>query len=112
MTLTSKDVAEITRLLEQSAFTELHLELEGLKFSLKRGAERLCAAPPEPPGEHRRRRSRSPTACNDTIIAVRADIRRTFAPATAVMSWSRRSWGRSIAHRNLGRRRSWKSAQP
>ena len=38
MTLTSKDVAEITRLLEESTFTELHLEIDGLKISLRRGA--------------------------------------------------------------------------
>jgi acetyl-CoA carboxylase biotin carboxyl carrier protein len=38
VTLTSKDVAEITRLLEQSAFTELQLEIDGLKISLKRGS--------------------------------------------------------------------------
>jgi acetyl-CoA carboxylase biotin carboxyl carrier protein len=38
VTLTSKDVAEITRLLEESTFTELHLEIDGLKISLKRGA--------------------------------------------------------------------------
>lgn len=38
MTLTSKEVAEITRLLEESTFTELYLELDGLKISLKRGA--------------------------------------------------------------------------
>jgi acetyl-CoA carboxylase biotin carboxyl carrier protein len=44
VTLTSKDVAEITRLLEESTFTELHLEIDGLKISLKRGA----AAPPGP----------------------------------------------------------------
>ncbi len=37
MTLTSKDVAEITRLLEESVFTELHLEIDGLKIDLKRG---------------------------------------------------------------------------
>jgi acetyl-CoA carboxylase biotin carboxyl carrier protein len=38
VTLTSKDVAEITRLLEESTFTELHLEIDGLKISLRRGA--------------------------------------------------------------------------
>ena len=37
MTLTAKDVAEITRLLEQSTFDELHLELDGVKLSLRRG---------------------------------------------------------------------------
>ena len=38
MTLTAKEVAEITRLLEESSFDELYLELDGLKLSLKRGA--------------------------------------------------------------------------
>ena len=36
MPLTAKDVAEITRLLEQSDFLELHLEHEGFKLTLKR----------------------------------------------------------------------------
>lgn len=42
MTLTAKDVAEITRLLEESSFDELYLELDGVKLSLRRGG----AAPP------------------------------------------------------------------
>jgi acetyl-CoA carboxylase biotin carboxyl carrier protein len=37
VTLTAKDVAEITRLLEESSFDELHLELDGMKLSLRRG---------------------------------------------------------------------------
>ncbi len=45
MTLTSKDVAEISRLLEQSAFTELQLEIDGLKISLKRSAGSTAAPP-------------------------------------------------------------------
>lgn len=36
MNLTAKDVAEITRLLEESSFDELYLEMDGLKLSLKR----------------------------------------------------------------------------
>jgi acetyl-CoA carboxylase biotin carboxyl carrier protein len=51
VTLTSKDVAEITRLLEESTFTELNLEIDGLKIRLKRGAA-SAAAPsttPTPP---------------------------------------------------------------
>ncbi len=45
MTLTAKDVAEITRLLEESSFDELYLEMEGMKLSLRRtGAP--AAAPP------------------------------------------------------------------
>ena len=38
MTLTAKDVAQITRLLEESNFDELYLELDGLKLSLRRGS--------------------------------------------------------------------------
>lgn len=48
MTLTSRDVAEITRLLEESAFTELHLEIDGLKISLRRGAA-AAPGPSTPP---------------------------------------------------------------
>lgn len=53
MTLTAKDVAEITRLLEESSFDELYLELDGLKLSLKRGASlsrspSAASAPPAP----------------------------------------------------------------
>lgn len=43
MTLTAKDVAEITRLLEESNFDELHLELDGLKLTLRRGAAAAVA---------------------------------------------------------------------
>ena len=60
MTLTAKDVAEITRLLEESSFDELYLELDGVKLSLKRngagGARPLSgpatsnAAPPSAAG--------------------------------------------------------------
>lgn len=59
MTLTAKDVAEITRLLEQSNFDELYLELDGVKLSLRRGAGATPSArspalqghapPPAPP---------------------------------------------------------------
>jgi acetyl-CoA carboxylase biotin carboxyl carrier protein len=38
VTLTAQDVAEITRLLEESEFDELHVEQDGLKLTLKRGA--------------------------------------------------------------------------
>ena len=52
MTLTAKDVAEITRLLEESSFDELYLEIDGLKLSLKRGvganAQAVAAPGPAP----------------------------------------------------------------
>ena len=38
MSLTAADVAEILRLLEQSSFDELNLEMNGVKLTLKRGS--------------------------------------------------------------------------
>jgi acetyl-CoA carboxylase biotin carboxyl carrier protein len=38
VTLTAREIAEITRLLEDSSFDELQLEIDGLKLHLKRGA--------------------------------------------------------------------------
>ena len=53
MTLTAKDVAEIARLLEESTFDELSLELDGLKLTLRRGGSeapvREGATEPERP---------------------------------------------------------------
>jgi acetyl-CoA carboxylase biotin carboxyl carrier protein len=57
MTLTAKDVAEIMRLLEESSFDSLSLEINGIKLKLQRGsaarvppdsvdASSLAAAPP------------------------------------------------------------------
>ena len=43
MTLTAKDVAEISRLLAESDFDQLFLELDGLKLTLRRNG---AAAPP------------------------------------------------------------------
>ncbi|HKU91094.1 MAG TPA: biotin/lipoyl-containing protein [Steroidobacteraceae bacterium] len=39
MTLTARDVAEITRLLEESSFDELELEIDGLKIHLRRNGD-------------------------------------------------------------------------
>jgi acetyl-CoA carboxylase biotin carboxyl carrier protein len=52
VTLTAKDVAEITRLLEESSFDELYLELDGVKLSLRRGisAGRVPSAASVPHG--------------------------------------------------------------
>ncbi len=47
MTLTAKDVAEITRLLEDSAFDELTVELDGLKLSVRRAGAAVASGPPE-----------------------------------------------------------------
>ena len=45
MPLTAQDVAEITRLLEESEFDELHIEHEGFKLTLRRSASRNAPAP-------------------------------------------------------------------
>ena len=61
MTLTAADVAEIMRLVEQSGFDEMHLEIEGTKISLRRTGAADPVAPaftvPAPtPGPRRVRR--------------------------------------------------------
>lgn len=54
MSLTAKDVAEIMRLLEQSSFDSLSLEIDGVKLNLQRGS----AAPV--------RQSIAPTAASES----------------------------------------------
>jgi acetyl-CoA carboxylase biotin carboxyl carrier protein len=46
VSLTSQDIAAITKLLEDSAFDELELELNGMKIHLRRGAP--AGAAPQP----------------------------------------------------------------
>jgi acetyl-CoA carboxylase biotin carboxyl carrier protein len=48
VSLTAKDVAEIARLLEESAFDELSLELDGLKLTLRRDTDGDVRAAPGP----------------------------------------------------------------
>src|SRR5580658_388009 len=48
MSLTAADVAEIMRLVEQSGFDELNLEINGTKISLRRGAPAPLAAAVQP----------------------------------------------------------------
>jgi acetyl-CoA carboxylase biotin carboxyl carrier protein len=51
VSLTAKDVAEITRLLDESDFDELDLEVDGMKLSLRRagGAKSPRPVAPAPP---------------------------------------------------------------
>ena len=54
MTLTAKDVAEIMRILEESSFDSLSLEMDGIKLNLQRGSATAAhtiqnPAPPGPP---------------------------------------------------------------
>ncbi len=48
MTLTAKDVADIMRVLEESSFEELSLEIDGLKLKLQRGSAVKQTFDPEP----------------------------------------------------------------
>ncbi len=48
MTLTAKDVAEIMRILEESSFDELSLEMDGVKLKLQRGSALRQALDPPP----------------------------------------------------------------
>ena len=48
MTLTAKDVAEIMRLLDESSFDSLSLEIDGVKLSFERNARRTIAKSHDP----------------------------------------------------------------
>ncbi len=48
MSLTARDIAQITRLLEDSSFDELQLEIDGLKIHLRRSGAPAAAAASEP----------------------------------------------------------------
>ena len=48
MSLTAADVAEIMRLVEQSGFDSLTLEMDGIKLSLRRGGEVSAETAPGP----------------------------------------------------------------
>jgi len=58
LTLTAKDVAEILRILEESSFEQLSLEIDGVKLNLQRSsavreAPDPSSAPPVPPNSLR-----------------------------------------------------------
>jgi acetyl-CoA carboxylase biotin carboxyl carrier protein len=46
VTLSARDVEQITRLLEDSSFEELHLEMDGLKLHIRRQGASGTLAPP------------------------------------------------------------------
>ena len=48
MTLTAKDVVEIMRILEESSFDELSLEMDGVKLKLQRGSAAWQVSDPPP----------------------------------------------------------------
>jgi len=80
LSLTAKDIAEITRLLEDSSFDELELEVGGMKIHLRRSgtaasAPRASAPAPAPasaPGPT------PATAATPGLVDVRAPLLGTF----------------------------------
>jgi acetyl-CoA carboxylase biotin carboxyl carrier protein len=84
VTLTARDVAEITRLLEESEFDELHLEHEGFKLTLRRGAAGARAptpiaasTAPAPPADAPPRPSAAHIT-DPTLVEVAAPLLGTF----------------------------------
>jgi acetyl-CoA carboxylase biotin carboxyl carrier protein len=49
LSLTAKDVAEIMRLIEESTFDSLSLEIDGVKLNLQRSSARSSSKSAEPP---------------------------------------------------------------
>ena len=76
MSLTAADVAEIMRLLEQSSFDELTLEMEGIKLSLRRnGAVERSDATNTP--------AQPPAAAPPTLAPAAPSAHPTSGPAAA-----------------------------
>jgi len=66
VSLTAADVAEIMRLLEQSSFDELTLEMEGIKLSLRRGATAVAVPPTLAPAP-------TPVSAHEPVKSASAD---------------------------------------
>ena len=85
MTLTARDIAEITRLLEDSSFDELELEIDGLRIHLRRGNGDMPRLPASPQRAEAEKRSRPPlppsapsTPFDPALTPVRAPLLGTF----------------------------------
>jgi acetyl-CoA carboxylase biotin carboxyl carrier protein len=84
VTLTAKEVAEITRLLEESSFDELYLEMDGFKLKLTRtgagpGAPAATSAPAASEAPRRPERG-SPGTAADSQVAHDPEIHDVPAP--------------------------------
>jgi acetyl-CoA carboxylase biotin carboxyl carrier protein len=92
VSLTAADVAEIMRLVEQSSFDELTLEVEGMKLCLRRGGA-VSAAPADQPSTDNRANgaTRSPGIAASSALArsPAADAAAPNAAANALTSSAR-----------------------
>ena len=88
MPLTARDVAEITRLLEESEFEELHIEHEGLKLTLRRSAPRHASFQSTPPVPASAPTATAAVELADATPRVRAEPRSAHivAPDPALLS--------------------------
>jgi acetyl-CoA carboxylase biotin carboxyl carrier protein len=73
MTLTAADVAEIMRLVEQSGFDELNLEIDGTKISLRRGAPAGTATAAGPVAAVAPLAASTPAVATDTAAPTASD---------------------------------------
>ena len=82
MTLSARDIAEITRLLEDSSFDELDLEIDGLRIHLRRSGApppRSAAQPAATSPSRPASTSAAPAPADDpSLIVVRAPLLGTF----------------------------------
>jgi len=87
MSLTAKDVAEIMRLLEDSHFDRLVLEMDGVKLELERGSTGQRRAParlaredaaPAPPEEPARKPKPAAKAREDGLLDVKSPLLGTY----------------------------------
>jgi acetyl-CoA carboxylase biotin carboxyl carrier protein len=86
VTLTAADVAEIMRLLEQSSFDELNLEMNGVKLNLRRRGASERAASTEPAGSPALSGStatRSSDVATSPPSAARASAAQAMSPGEA-----------------------------
>jgi len=77
LSLTAQDIAEITRLLEESAFAELELEVNGLKIHLRRDGA-APATPRPPPSTATAEAPRAVPVIEPGLTPVRAPLLGTF----------------------------------
>lgn len=80
MSLTAADVAEIMRLVEQSAFNELDLEIDGVKLSFRRGegASRVVSAPEQKPPPKPQAVPQPPVVADPNVHEVPSPLLGTF----------------------------------
>ena len=84
MSLTAKDVEEILRLLDQSGFDELELEMDGLKLALRRGSAVMAAAASVPVDAPAPRQAAVAIAAPVTAVASAAAV--AAPPGTQTVS--------------------------